>query len=68
MTKTDGVDTVAVETEAPGLVTLSVRYAGETKGLIDSLLGFFPKKYKIIEKNLKTGSEINISKLYKGEI
>lgn len=62
LAKTDGVDRVVLDTEAPGLITMTVRYAGEARGLIESLSTFFPKKYKITEKNLKTGSELNITK------
>ncbi len=62
LAKTDGVDKVMVDAEAPGLITLTVRYAGEARGLIESLTTFFPKKYRFTEKNLKTGSEINVSK------
>ena len=63
LAKTDGVDKVILESEAPGLISLTVRYAGETRGLIESLSTFFPNKYKITEKNQKTGSELSISKL-----
>jgi len=60
--KTDGVDRVILEAEAPGLISMTVRYAGEARGLIESLSTFFPKKYKFTEKTLKTGSELNITK------
>lgn len=62
LAKTEGVDRVILETEAPGLITMTVRYAGEARGLIESLSTFFPKKYKITEKNLRSGSELNITK------
>lgn len=62
LAKTEGVDRVILETEAPGLITMTVRYAGEARGLIESLSTFFPQKYKITEKNLKSGSELNITK------
>ncbi len=64
LAKTEGVDRVILETEAPGLITMTVRYAGEARGLIESLSTFFPQKYKITEKNLKAGSELNITKFY----
>ncbi len=56
--KSDGVDKVTLDTEAPGLITYTVRYAGEPKSLIEKLGGFFGKKYRIKEKG---GSEISVS-------
>jgi hypothetical protein len=62
LAKTEGVDRVTLNQEAPGLIALSVRYEGETKSLVDSLVAVFPAKYRFKEKNLKTGSELNITK------
>jgi hypothetical protein len=63
LTKTEGVDKIAVDQEAPGFVMLRVSYAGEARGLIDSLETFFPKKYAIQEKNLPNHqTEISITK------
>lgn len=57
--KSEGVDKLVIESEAPSLISLSVRYAGEPKSLIDKLNGYFSKKYRIKEKG---GGEISISR------
>jgi hypothetical protein len=60
--KTDGVQKVVVNSEAPGLITYRVTYAGEAMSLIDKLSNFFPKKYDMREKRLSRGTEVDITK------
>ncbi len=61
--KTEGMDKVVIDQEAPGFVMLKASYAGEAHGLIESLETYFPKKYTIKEKNLPNHqTEISITK------
>ena len=61
--KTEGVQKVSVDTEAPGLITYRVVYAGEAMSLIDKLSNFFPKKYDFREKRLPAGgTEVNVTR------
>ncbi|HEX5038256.1 MAG TPA: hypothetical protein VFX30_13950 [bacterium] len=61
--KTEGVQKVSVDTEAPGLITYRVTYAGEAMSLIDKLSNFFPKKYDFREKRLPGGgTEVDVSR------
>lgn len=59
--QSEGMEKVTLETEAPGLVTFSLRYGGEPGSLIEQLHGFFPKRYSIKEKHTSGGTEITIS-------
>lgn len=60
--KSEGVEKVTIDSEAPGVIGLSVRYAGEPKSLIEKLAAFFPTKYRMTEKRLpRGGTEINIA-------
>ncbi len=60
--KSEGVSKVALVSEAPGLITFNVTYAGEAVSLIDKLSAFFPKKYNMKEKRLPGGgTEVSIS-------
>lgn len=61
LTQSEGMEKVSLETEAPGLITFSLRYAGEPGSLIEKLNAFFPKKYAIKEKHTRGGTEITIS-------
>ncbi len=64
LSQSEGVEKVSVDTEAPGLVTLNVKYAGEPRSLVDKLIVFFPTKYVIKEKDLPSGvREISISRV-----
>lgn len=59
--KSEGVSKVVLVSEAPGLISFQVTFAGEAMGLIDKLTAFFPKKYVMKEKRLPGGgSEVNI--------
>jgi hypothetical protein len=61
--KTEGVQKVSVDTEAPGFITYKVTYAGEAMSLIDKLSNFFPKKYDFREKRLPGGgTEVDVSR------
>ena len=60
--KSEGVDKVILDAEAPGLVSLTVKYAGEPNSLIEKLTAFFPKKYSMKEKRSSAGgTEITIA-------
>ena len=61
LAQSEGMEKVTLETEAPGLVTFSLRYGGEPGSLIEQLHGFFPKRYSIKEKHTSGGTEITIS-------
>lgn len=62
LSKSEGVSKVVLVSEAPGLISFRVTYAGEAMSLIDKLSAFFPKKYIMKEKRLpQGGTEINIS-------
>jgi hypothetical protein len=61
--KSEGVSKVAIDSEAPGLISMKVTYAGEPMSLIDKLSNFFPKKYDIREKRLPGGgTEVSVSR------
>ena len=63
LVQSTGVAQTDLVAEAPGLITLEVRYEGEPQGLADKLAGFFDKKYKIEVKDLFSGRrEIVLSK------
>ncbi len=60
--KSQGSEKVSLDSEAPGLITFDVAYAGEPKSLADQIQAFFPQKYKITQKQLPSGmEEINIA-------
>ena len=60
--KSEGAEKVSLDSEAPGLISFKVEYAGEPGSLIDQLKAFFPEKYKITQKQLPSGmAEINIA-------
>lgn len=60
--QSEGVQKMSLDSEAPGLITFVVKYAGEPVSLIEKLDLFFSKKYKITQKNSSSGiSEVNIS-------
>ncbi|HSA60096.1 MAG TPA: hypothetical protein VLJ37_10480 [bacterium] len=60
--KSEGVSKVNLVSEAPGLITLNVTYAGEAVSLIDKLSSFFPKKYNMKEKRLPGGgTEVSVT-------
>lgn len=64
LAQAEGVEKVALETEAPGVIGLRVRYAGEPRSLIDKLSTFFPGKYSFKEKGGGGGAvEMTISRL-----
>lgn len=64
VSQSEGVQKITLDSEAPGLITFFVRYAGEPGSLIDKLNVLFSKKYAIKLKNLSSGiAEINISRL-----
>lgn len=63
LAQSEGVEKLALDTEAPGLITFRLKYAGEPAGLIEKLSAFFPKKYTMTEKHLPSGlREITISR------
>lgn len=55
LAKSEKMEKVSLVSEAPGLITFDLRYAGEPKGLIEELQVFFPKKYSMKEKNFRSG-------------
>jgi hypothetical protein len=62
LSQAESVTRITLDSEAPGLITYNVRYAGEPLGLIDKLNVFFSKKYTITQKNISSGTaEIDIS-------
>jgi hypothetical protein len=63
LAQSEGMEKVTLETEAPGLITFSLRYDGEPGSLIEQLNGFFPQKYSIKEKHTSGGTEISISRV-----
>ena len=64
LTHAEGVERLSQESEAPGLIILSLQYgATDPQGLIDKLSALFPKKYKMTPKDLPSGvKEIEISR------
>ena len=61
--KSEGISKVLLVSEAPGLISFKVTYAGEAVSLIEKLSAFFPKKYDIKEKRLPSGgTEVSISR------
>ena len=67
LTHAEGVEKLFQESEAPGLITLSLQYNAPDlqgpQGLIDKLSALFPKKYKMTPKDLPSGvKEIEISR------
>ena len=63
LSQSEGVEKLSIETEAPGLVTFSLRYSGEPKSLMEKLHAFFPEKYSFHEKHLPSGTrEITVSR------
>lgn len=63
LSQSEGVGKLSLETEAPGLVTFSIRYSGEPRSLIEKLHAFFPDKYTLQEKHLPSGArEITVSR------
>jgi len=63
LAKMEGVAQLTRDSEAPGLLILSMKYAGDSKGLIEKLNTVFLKKYTVTEKNLPSGvKELTLSK------
>lgn len=62
LAQAEGMQRITLDSEAPGLITFNLRYAGEPLSLIDKLNLFFSKKYNITQKNISSGTaEIDIS-------
>lgn len=63
LSKMENVEKLTRESEAPGLLILSMKYFGDSKNLVEKLNTVFLKKYAITEKGLPSGGkEISLSK------
>lgn len=61
--KTEGVQTVSLETEAPGVIGLKVSYIGDASTFYDALTVAADQKFFIRQKTLPSGlAELTFSK------
>ena len=56
LTKTEGVQNVSLDSEAPGLISLNVTYAGNPTALYDALAASTNQKFSIKQKLLPSGT------------